>query len=259
MTEKTSIEASHYDKKASEGFDESSGILQKSRMDKVLRKAQHCYEKKIKKILKEKGKGIILDYGCGTAYKNTQFASEQWKIIGIDVSSVSVDVANKIAASKKINAEYKIMDCEKMSFENNSFDIILDFGSFSSLDMGKAVPQLIRVLKPDGVLIAIETLGHNPVTNFKRWLNVLRGKRTRWAAGHIMKMRDWKSIARKFESFEIKYFGFHVIFLGPFIKICPNFILSFFEAVDTLFFKLGFTRRFAFKTVVVLKNRKSFD
>lgn len=254
MADKTSIEASHYDKKTAENYSELSGVQPISGMDKVLRKPQNYYEEKVKEILREKKEGLILDYGCGTGYRNIQFASDKWKITGIDISSVSVDVANKIVTSKKINASYRVMDCEKMEFENNKFDVILDFGSFSSLDMDKAVTEIVRILKPEGALVAIETLGHNPVTNLKRWLNVLRGKRTRWAAGHIMKMRDWKKIAENFSSCKIYYFGFHVIFLGPFSRFCPDFILRYFEAIDKLFFKLVFTRRFAFKTVVVLGN-----
>lgn len=256
MTDKTSIEASHYDQKAADNYSELSGMKQMKGMDRVLRKSQYCYEKKVRELLEEKREGLILDYGCGTGYKNMQFTSDKWKITGIDVSSVSVDVATKIASSKKVNANYQVMDCEKMEFENNKFDVLLDFGSFSSLDMDKAVTQIVRVLRPDGALVAIETLGHNPITNLKRWLNVLRGKRTKWAAGHIMKMRDWKKVSKNFSSCEINYFGFHVIFLGLFAKHCPDFLLRFFEAADGVFFKLVFTRRFAFKTVVVLKKQK---
>ena len=50
---------------------------------------------------------------------------------------------------------------------NNKFDLILDYGTFSSLDIQLALPELIRVLKPNGTIIAVETLGHNPLFNLK--------------------------------------------------------------------------------------------
>jgi SAM-dependent methyltransferase len=155
-----------------------------------------------------------------------------------------------------MNAQYQIMDCENMSFEDSFFDIVLDYGTFSSLDMNKALPHLIRVLKPDGTLIAIETFGHNPLTNLKRWFSMLTGRRTKWATAHIMKTEDWKIIKKEFSYSETHYFGFFVIFLGPVAKYCPEVILKIFESVDELFFKLHFLRRYAFKTIVVLRNPK---
>ncbi|PIU24464.1 hypothetical protein COT12_00910, partial [Candidatus Berkelbacteria bacterium CG08_land_8_20_14_0_20_39_8] len=79
------------------------------------------------------------------------------------------------------------MDCEKMEFPDNLFDIIFDGGTFSSIDLVKAYPELSRVLKPDGFLIGIETFGHNPFTNLKRKINKLIGKRTEWATAHIFR------------------------------------------------------------------------
>ena len=51
------------------------------------------------------------------------------------------------------------MDCENLTFIDSRFDIIYDFGTFSSLDMNKAIVELRRVLfKPDGYLLAIKLL-----------------------------------------------------------------------------------------------------
>ncbi|MEI6852783.1 MAG: class I SAM-dependent methyltransferase, partial [Bacteroidota bacterium] len=222
MADKTSIEANYYNRKASafKGDDMTDDHIHKSN-DRLLRKSHFYYEDAIRKELQKKLQGNILDYGCGPGFKNFPFASPDWKIFGIDISEVSISCAEKLAQERDINAHYQVMDCEKMTFEDSFFDVVLDYGTFSSLDMQKALPDLIRVMKPTASLIAIETFGHNPVTNLKRWISMLTGRRTRWATSHIMKTKDWKRIGLDFNSCSIQYFGFFVIFLGPLGKHCP--------------------------------------
>ena len=82
------------------------------------------------------------------------------------------------------------MNAEELEFPDNSFDIVIDGGTFSSLRLDVALKEIARILKPEGTVIGIETLGHNPLTNIKRVWNVARGTRTKWAADHIFKMRD---------------------------------------------------------------------
>ncbi len=150
------------------------------------------------------------------------------------------------------------MDCERMQFPADSFDVLFDYGTFSSLDMEKAFPEILRVLKPTGSLIAIETLGHNPLANLIRKINVIRGKRTKWAAEHIVKMSVWNHFKKIFETFEIKYFGLFSLFVVQFVRIIPSkyqqFIIDFFQTVDDKLLHYNFFKKWAFKTVVVLNN-----
>ena len=255
MTDKTLIEATYYDQKAAafNTDDLTEEHINKS-SDRLLRKAHLCYVNSVSHELDMKQRGVILDYGCGAGFKNFPFASADWRIFGIDISEVSISCAEKMTKERNINAQYQVMDCEKMDFEDSFFDVVLDYGTFSSLDMQKALPDLIRVMKPTASLVAIETFGHNPVTNLKRWISMLTGRRTRWATNHIMKARDWKRIGGEFNSCTIRYFGFFVIFLGPLGKRCPDLLLRIFEGIDSLFFSLPFLKRFAFKTVVTLRE-----
>ncbi len=253
--DKKKIEAQHYDQKAEKAeLEELKKDFSLSKSDRILRNAHYCYIQNIQKNCQNISSGIFLDYGCGTGVKHHEFAKGTNHIVGIDVSSKSIEIGNKIAQEKKLNAEYFVMDCEKMNFNDNYFDAIFDYGTFSSLDTQKALPEIIRVMKPNAAIFAIETFGHNPITNLKRWINVLRGKRTKWAANHIMKKKDWDLISTKFQFSEFYYFGFFVIFLGPVARFCPDFILKFFEAADKLFFSFKPLKKYAFKTVVVLKN-----
>src|SRR3989344_3529774 len=146
------------------------------------------------KLLKENCRDkLVLDYGCGNgvhSFAPINFGAK--KVIAIDLSEKSLEIARERAKKEGVGdkVEFILMDCEKMDFPAHYFDIILDGGAFSSLDLKKALPELARVLKPEGLLIGIETFGHNPLTNFKRKLNKITGKRTAWATEHILHTKD---------------------------------------------------------------------
>jgi len=246
-------EEKHYDKKV-----QIRKHSQFSYSDYVLRSSADYYFSLINQQLNTSHNFQILDYGCGTGHRHFEFSNRANHIVGVDISSRSIEIANQQAKKHMLNAEYLIMDCEKMTFADRTFDLILDFGTFSSLDIEQATEELIRVLKKDGIMICIETYGHNPFMKIKRLLNVLCGKRTKWAAKHIMKKHDWELIASKFECCNIDFFHFLVLFLPVFLKILPkalgNKILLLTEKIDSKILKKHFFQFLAFKTVVVLRK-----
>ncbi len=256
-TDYKKTEQDHYDSRAVNKANESV-------FKDIVNRASHVfYEKKCLELCQIKGKCIILDYGCGKGNKHFKYSNGSFKIIGIDISPKSIEFASEYSKENKLNAEYQVMDCENMSFPDGYFDIIFDYGSFSSLDMNKALPELTRVLNKDGIILSIETFGHNPFTNFKRIINVISGKRTRWAASHIMRKDDWKKIQSSFEFFEMYYFGFFTLFIFPFYRILPkktaDAILRMLEKIDKFFLNISIFKTLAFKTVVVLKYPKKFQ
>ena len=152
------------------------------------------------------------------------------------------------------------MDREAISFSKNKFYLIVDHGSFSSLKMNLAIPEMVRVLKPGGLLIAIETLGHNLLFNCKRKWNVLQGNRTTWAADHIMKKVGWRKLSTHFEPIHIDYFGLTGLILVALIRFLPHKIkiisAKIFSTIDQQLFKVQMLKPLAFKTVVQLTRLK---
>lgn len=196
---------------------------------------------------------IILDYGCGNGIHSLVPArAGAQKVIGIDLSEKSLELAREKVkrAGLEEKIEFKLMDCEKTDFSDEYFDIIMDGGTFSSLDLKAAYPELKRILKPGGKLIGIETFGHNPFTNLKRKLNKISGKRTVWAAGHIFQEKDLKEAEKYFNKIEAKYFHLVSWTAFPFLKFPGGrLFLKILEAVDAVLLKITFLRKYAFKTV----------
>ena len=200
----------------------------------------------------------FLDYGCGHGMHTILPAKLGAKVYGIDLSKESLKIAKQRAKKEKIGNRTKFleMDCESLEFSDNYFDFIWDGGTFSSLNIRKAFPELLRVLKPNGKLIGIETFGHNPLMNFKRWLNKKRGIRTAWAAEHIVKNKDLKLAKQYFKIKKIRYFHFLSMLILPFRNLPGGkFLFRLLNQVDNILLKLPWLKKYAFKIVFILSKK----
>ena len=200
----------------------------------------------------------VLDYGCGNGVHSVWLAQYGGEITGIDLSKKSLQIAKEKLKTKKMDTrtEFLVMDCENLEFPDNYFDIIFDGGTFSSLDLKKVFSELSRVLKPNGFLIGIETLGHNPFTNLKRRINKLSGKRTEWAVHHIFRMEDLKKAEEHFKKTEAYFFHLISWIVFPALKLPGGkVLLKLFEKIDGfLIFLFPFLKRYSFKIVFIFSQ-----
>ncbi len=210
-------------------------------------------------LVKEKGVGKkILDYGLEPSTNLIWLSEIAKEVIGIDHSRESLEVAQKIIGEKQLKeAKVLLMDCEKMDFPDNSFDIIFDGGTFSSLDLDKALLELARVLKPDGFLIGIETLGHNPFTNLNRFINKIIGRKNKWPTRHILKIKDLKKAEKYFNKTETHFFHLISWLAFPFLNLprVGEIMLAFLEVIDAVLLTIfPFLKRYCFKIVFVFSK-----
>lgn len=199
----------------------------------------------------------VLDYGCGNGVHSGFLVEHASQVIGIDLSEASLEVARKAHSTVGGKVSFIKMDCEALEFPDQSFDVVFDGGTFSSLDFSKAIGEITRVLKPDGILIGIETFGHNPFANAKRVLNRLTGKRTSWAASHIITQKEIDALREQFDKVEVHYFHLISLFAFPFLSLPgAHFVLQFAERIDQVFLRFPFFQKYAFKLVFVCTNVK---
>lgn len=257
--ERKQKEIEYYDKEAEKGSKEKRQKGDFEGFDPMVLASFSFFYDLLRKNCKDKK---ILDYGCGNGIHSAFPAREgAEKVIGIDLSEKYLEIARREMEEKGLSKkiEFLKMDCEKMDFPDDYFDIILDGGAFSSLDLNKAYSELARVLKPDGLLIGIETFGHNPLANLKRRINKITGKRTRWAADHIFQKSDLKNAENYFT--ETRIFYFHIIsFLAiPFLSFPPGkFFLKLLESIDRFLFLFPPLKKYAFKVVFVFSQPKKY-
>lgn len=106
----------------------------------------------LRKFLEKKKDIKILDVGCGTG-SAFNFLSPFGEITGIDIS----DEALKFAKKKKINI--KKGNITDLPFPNSSFDLVVCFDVLYHAyvkDCKKAIMEMNRVLKKDGILLLRE-------------------------------------------------------------------------------------------------------
>lgn len=103
----------------------------------------------------------VLDIATGTGDLAISFSKfDIPKIVGFDLSEGMLSIARKKVEKNKEaqRVEFIQGDSEKMPFDDNSFDAItVAFGvrNFETLEIGLA--EILRVLKPGGLFVVLET------------------------------------------------------------------------------------------------------
>lgn len=119
------------------------------------------WRKKVLKLVSAKNPKTILDIATGTgdlAILMAETGAE--KIIGADISEGMMEVGRKKIAVKHLSDKIELVygDSENLPFQDNTFDAItVGFGirNFETLDKGLA--EILRVLKPGGIFVILET------------------------------------------------------------------------------------------------------
>lgn len=119
------------------------------------------WRKKVLKLVAAKNPQTILDIATGTGDLAILMANTSaTEIIGADISEGMMEVGRKKVAEKKLDNKIKLVygDSENLPFEENYFDAItVAFGvrNFETLEKGLA--EILRVLKPNGIFVILET------------------------------------------------------------------------------------------------------
>jgi ubiquinone/menaquinone biosynthesis C-methylase UbiE len=210
-----------------------------------------------------KGKRV-LDYCAGNGEDGVYIAKHgAEKVTGIDISDVSIENCKSLADKNEVSnkTEYLISDAENTGFDDNSFDVITEYGALHHLDREKAFPEMARILKADGKIICNEALAHNPLIHLYR--KKTPDLRTEWEVEHIMRKEDFIVAEKYFGKVELHFFHLLTLTAVPFRKI-PGFslFLNLLEKLDAILLRMPGMKWWAWQVVFVLsepKKRKLAD
>ncbi|MGW9685511.1 bifunctional demethylmenaquinone methyltransferase/2-methoxy-6-polyprenyl-1,4-benzoquinol methylase UbiE [Flagellimonas sp. 2504JD1-5] len=119
------------------------------------------WRRKVVAILKSKAPKNILDIATGTgdlAIAMTATGAE--KIVGLDISPGMLEVGKEKVVAKNLQdtIEMIVGDSENLPFDNDSFDAItVAFGVRNFENLEKGLSEILRVLKPGGSFVVLET------------------------------------------------------------------------------------------------------
>lgn len=119
------------------------------------------WRKKVEKLVVAVKPKKIIDLATGTGDLAIQLSqSSDAEIVGLDISNGMLEVGRKKIFEKKLSEQIKMVlgDSEKIPFSDNHFDAAtVAFGVRNFENLEKGLSEILRVLKPGGVLVILET------------------------------------------------------------------------------------------------------
>lgn len=169
--------------------------------------------------LQRAGRGTFIDYGCGAGHLLREAARTGWQAVGLEFDEkVAAEVAGRTGA-RVLSAPDELPD--------ESADILHLGDVIEHLtEVNRQVPEILRLLKPGGLLLAQGPLENNPtlfnlVVRLSRRLHPSR--RTEMAPYHVVlaTARGQRELFRRFGLEELEYSVREVAWPAP-CKISPG-------------------------------------
>ena len=202
-------------------------------------------------IAKESKGKVFLDYACGNG-GNAIFAAQRGAALslGFDISSVSVKNARDAAVAVGLNDKIRFFqaDAENTKLPDNSIDVVVCSGVLHHLDLSYVFPELRRILKTGGKVLAVEALDYNPAIKLYRLLTP--DMRTEWEKAHILDLSDIKFALRFFDVKEIRYW--HVV---GYISGKLPWLFPLLDRLDRILEEIPYVQRMAWMFTFVLEKR----
>jgi demethylmenaquinone methyltransferase / 2-methoxy-6-polyprenyl-1,4-benzoquinol methylase len=119
------------------------------------------WRKKVLKMVAGTNPEKILDIATGTGDLAILMAqTNAKKIVGLDISAGMLEVGKRKIAAKNLSDKIEMVlgDSENMDFQDNTFDAItVAFGVRNFENLEKGLAEILRVLKPGGIFVILET------------------------------------------------------------------------------------------------------
>lgn len=195
----------------------------------------------------------VLELGCADgrfSLLEHPIASRAAQFRGIDISECAIARASASALEAGLrHSSFATMDAEKLTFPDREFDLVFGRGIIHHLCLERAFAEVRRVLRPEGIAVFYEPMGHNPVLNQFRQ----RTPNLRTPGEHPLLVRDFTLARRYFGVVDVRYYGLTT--LGP--AALPNGRLRqralwACEQLDSMLLRVPLLKRNAWFALLVL-------
>lgn len=111
---------------------------------------------------------LLIDTGCGSGSFGIMLAKRGYTVVGLDISSRLIKLANKRFKAERANFFPVLGDIEKNPFRSKTFDVCFcGFMLHHFRKMHHVVRELSRILKRRGKIYLAEPNGSNPLAKLK--------------------------------------------------------------------------------------------
>lgn len=112
----------------------------------------------------------VLDYGCGSGENALLLASRGALVTGIDISPELIEIAKRRLEINGLAAEFRAISGYDTGLPEASIDVVFCMAILHHLDLELARREVLRVLKPGGLLIMQEPVRDSRTYAFLRGL-----------------------------------------------------------------------------------------
>ena len=130
-----------------------------------------------------------LDVGCGEGRFCRLLQKRGLKTIGIDPTRALIEEAIK----RDPAGEYRIGRAESLPFESASFDLVISYLTLLDIDDARtAIEEMVRVLRPNGVLLAANLNSFFTANGAQGWIADEEGQLVHYPIDHYLEARqEW--------------------------------------------------------------------
>lgn len=142
------------------------------------------------------------------------------------------------------------MDGEHLEFDDAIFDLVCGSAILHHLQLDRAYAEIARVLRPGGLGVFVEALGHNPLINLYR----RRTPEMRTIDEHPLRVSDLELASCYFSHASFEYFNLTTLAALPLRRqrVFPAVVDALECADQTLFRRIPYLRRHAWMVVLRL-------
>lgn len=120
-------------------------------IDKIWRR------KAVRRLIRNNPQTVI-DIACGTGDSSIALAKAGVpRIVGLDISEGMLGIAEQKVAKTNYDIHFQLADALNLPFNDNSIDaVMIAFGVRNFENRSECLKEILRVLKPGGVLLILE-------------------------------------------------------------------------------------------------------
>lgn len=195
---------------------------------------------------------VVLEYGCADgdlSLNQLRLPEVVTELHGIDISDYAVTKASALAHRRGYdrNSYFHVMNAEATTLPGGYFDLVYGRGIIHHLNVDAAFAEIARLLRPDGMAIFLEPMGHNAAINWYR----KRTPELRTPDEHPLVESDFALARKHFGRVRTHFFALTSLAAIP---LRSPWLLRRLEEFDQLLFRSRVAQRNAWFTLIVARK-----